>query len=38
MSEGRNLDTWIGRAAHILFLENQSIVRMFVTRYRAFFS
>lgn len=33
-----NLDSFIGRTAHILFLENEELMRMFVSRYKEFFS
>jgi hypothetical protein len=33
-----NLDTLIGRTAHILFLECQPLLRMIVTLYDQFFS
>ena len=32
-----NLDSLIGRTAHILFLENEELMRMFVSRYGGFF-
>ena len=31
------MDSWIGRTAHIQFLENQKFMRMVVNRYREFF-
>lgn len=33
-----NIDSLIGRTAHILFLENEELMQMFVTRYKEFFS
>eukprot|EP00343_Euplotes_focardii_P010884 CAMPEP_0205828008 /NCGR_PEP_ID=MMETSP0206-20130828/33792_1 /ASSEMBLY_ACC=CAM_ASM_000279 /TAXON_ID=36767 /ORGANISM="Euplotes focardii, Strain TN1" /LENGTH=117 /DNA_ID=CAMNT_0053129417 /DNA_START=449 /DNA_END=799 /DNA_ORIENTATION=- len=33
----KNLDSFIGRSAHIRFLENQPLMRMFVSRYAEFF-
>ena len=33
-----NLDALIGRTAHILFLENEELMKMFVSRYKDFFS
>ncbi len=33
-----NLDSLIGRTAHILFLENEELMQMFVSRYKDFFS
>jgi len=33
-----NLDTMIGRAAHIRFLESQPLVRMILYRYDHFFA
>lgn len=33
-----NLDALIGRTAHILFLENEELMKMFVARYKEFFS
>jgi len=33
----KNLDTFIGRAAHIQFLECQSIMKMLIHSYSAFF-
>ena len=32
-----NLDSMIGRTAHILFLENEILMRMIVCRYKEFF-
>ena len=36
--EENNLDSMIGRTAHILFLENEDLMKMIVSRYKAFFS
>ena len=33
-----NIDSMIGRTAHILFLENEELMKMFVSRYKDFFS
>jgi hypothetical protein len=33
-----NLDSYIGRTAHILFLENEELMKMIVSRYKDFFS
>jgi hypothetical protein len=33
-----NLDSLIGRTAHILFLENEELMKMIVSRYKEFFS
>jgi hypothetical protein len=33
-----NIDALIGRTAHILFLENEELMKMFVSRYKEFFS
>jgi hypothetical protein len=33
-----NLDSLIGRTAHILVLESEELMRMFVARYKDFFS
>jgi len=33
-----NIDSLIGRTAHILFLENEELMQMFVSRYKEFFS
>jgi hypothetical protein len=33
-----NLDSIIGRTAHILVLESEELMRMFVSRYKDFFS
>ena len=33
-----NIDSLIGRTAHILFLENEELMKMFVSRYKEFFS
>ena len=35
--EENNLDSLIGRTAHILFLENEELMKMIVSRYKAFF-
>lgn len=34
----KNLDSFIGRSAHIRFLENQPLIRMIVNRYAEFFA
>ena len=34
----RNLDSFIGRTAHIQFLECQPLMKMIVSRYNQFFS
>ncbi len=34
----RNTDSWIGRTAHIQFLECQRLMNMLVYRYRDFFT
>uniref|UniRef100_A0A7S3FS89 DUF676 domain-containing protein n=1 Tax=Strombidium rassoulzadegani TaxID=1082188 RepID=A0A7S3FS89_9SPIT len=36
--EENNLDAMIGRTAHILFLENEELMKMIVSRYKSFFS
>jgi len=36
--EETNLDSFIGRTAHILFLENEELMKMIVSRYKSFFS
>ena len=36
--EETNLDSMIGRTAHILFLENEELMKMIVSRYKMFFS
>ena len=36
--EETNIDSMIGRTAHILFLENEELMKMLVSRYKAFFS
>ena len=36
--QGKNIDTFLGRAAHIQFLENQIFMRMLVQCYPQFFS
>ena len=36
--EETNLDSMIGRTAHILFLENADLMRMIVARYKVIFS
>jgi len=33
----KNVDAWIGRTAHIQFIENREWVRLLVNRYRDFF-
>jgi hypothetical protein len=33
-----NIDSLIGRTAHILFLENEELMKMVVSRYKEFFS
>ena len=34
----RNMDSWIGRKAHIEFLECQPLMKMLVYRYADFFA
>jgi len=36
--EENNLDSYIGRTAHILFLENEELLRMIVARYKIVFN
>lgn len=36
--EETNLDSYIGRTAHILFLENEELLRMIVARYKIIFA
>ena len=36
--EETNLDSMIGRTAHILFLENEELLRMIVARYKIIFN
>lgn len=36
--EETSLDSMIGRTAHILFLENEDLMKMIVSRYKTFFS
>ena len=36
--EETNLDSYIGRTAHILFLENEDLLRMIVARYKVIFN
>ena len=36
--EETNLDSMIGRTAHILFLENEELMKMIVSRYKMFFT
>jgi hypothetical protein len=36
--EETNLDSMIGRTAHLLFIENQDLMRMIVARYKMIFS
>jgi len=36
--EEKNLDSMIGRAAHIKFLESQALMRMLIFRFGNFFS
>ncbi len=38
MTPFRNLDSFIGRTAHIQFLESQPLMKMIVYRYREFFA
>ena len=33
-----NIDSMIGRTAHILVLESEELMKMLVTRYKEFFS
>lgn len=34
----KNMDSWIGRTAHIQFLDCQLLMKMMVYRYRDFFN
>jgi pimeloyl-ACP methyl ester carboxylesterase len=34
---GKTIDSWIGRAAHILLLENEALMRLIIYRYSNFF-
>ena len=36
--EETSVDSMIGRTAHILFLENEDLMKMMVSRYKCFFS
>ena len=36
--EETSLDSMIGRTAHILFLENEELLRMIVARYKVIFN
>jgi hypothetical protein len=36
--EENSIDAMIGRTAHILFLENEDLMRMIVARYKVVFS
>ena len=36
--EETNIDSMIGRTAHILFLENEQLLRMLVARYKVIFN
>ena len=36
--EENNLDSYIGRTAHILFLENEELLKMIVARYKVIFN
>lgn len=36
--EETSFDSMIGRTAHLLFLENEDLMRMIVARYKIFFS
>ena len=36
--EETSLDSMIGRTAHILFLENEELLKMLVSRYKVIFS
>ena len=36
--EETNLDSFIGRTAHLLFIENEDLMRMIVARYKMIFS
>ena len=36
--EETNLDSMIGRTAHILFLENEELLKMIVARYKVIFN
>ena len=35
--EGMNLDSFIGRTAHMLLLENEQFIETFVNKYREVF-
>ena len=36
--EETNIDSMIGRTAHILFLENEDLIKMIVARYKVIFN
>ena len=36
--EETNIDSMIGRTAHIQFLENEEVLRMIVSRYKVIFN
>ena len=36
--EETNIDSMIGRTAHILFLENEDLIKMIVARYKIIFN
>jgi len=36
--EENNLDAYLGRTAHIIFLENEDLLKMIVARYKVFFT
>ena len=36
--EETNIDSMIGRTAHILFLENEELIKMIVSRYKVIFN
>ena len=36
--EETNIDSMIGRTAHILFLENEELIKMIVARYKVIFN
>ena len=36
--EESNIDSMIGRTAHILFLENEELLKMLVARYKVIFN
>ena len=36
--EETNLDSMIGRTAHLLFIENEDLMKMIISRYKMIFS